>query len=128
MDRVVTIGKALGDPSRVRALFACRRGELCVCQITELLGLAPSTVSRHLSVLRHAGLLQSRKRGRWIHYRLPGETAARVVRDALDYLFGTLARDAQVVSDGRRLDAILQVDPDKLCQRQRCTAGNAKNR
>ena len=63
MREFMSITKALADPNRVRILLALRRGELCVCQITELFGLAPSTVSKHLSILHHAGLIQSRKIG-----------------------------------------------------------------
>jgi AhpD family alkylhydroperoxidase len=51
-------------------------GELCVCQMIELLGLAPSTVSKHISILRPAELLESRKDGRWIYYRLPVQDLA----------------------------------------------------
>ena len=120
LDRTVNIARALGDPSRVRALFACRRRELCVCQITELLELAPSTVSRHLSVLRQSGLLESRKRGRWIHYRLAGADASRQVREALDYVFSVSAGDARIAADRRRLTEILRLDPDRLCEQQRC--------
>ncbi|MBN2492296.1 MAG: winged helix-turn-helix transcriptional regulator [Planctomycetes bacterium] len=122
LDRTVTLARALGDPSRVRVLFACRRRELCVCQITALLELAPSTVSKHLSILRTAGLLESRQRGRWIHYRLAGAAASREARAALDFLFGALARDALIAADRRRLAEILALDPDRLCERQRCAA------
>ena len=51
----MAITKALSDPNRVRILLALRDGELCVCQITELFGFAPSTVSKHLSILHGAG-------------------------------------------------------------------------
>src|ERR1051325_2974904 len=75
MTSFMTITKALSDPGRVRILLALRRGELCVCQITELFGLAPSTVSKHLSVLTHAGLVVPRKEERWVYYRLPDKSA-----------------------------------------------------
>ena len=64
----MAIVKALADENRVRALMALRERELCVCEIIELLGLAPSTVSKHLSILYQAGLLESRKDGRWVYY------------------------------------------------------------
>ena len=118
---VVDTAKALGDASRVRALLACRRRELCVCQITELLGLAPSTVSRHLSILKQAGLLESRKRGRWIHYRVPERPTSKAAREALAFVATALARDGQATADRKRLEEILAVDPDQLCARQRCT-------
>ena len=61
---------ALSDENRLRMLLALRHGELCVCQLIELMGLSPSTVSKHLSILRDAGLLDSRKEGRWVYYRM----------------------------------------------------------
>ena len=57
----MNIVKALGDENRVRALLALRTSELCVCQIIELLGLAPSTVSKHMSILKQARLVDTRE-------------------------------------------------------------------
>ena len=68
------ITKALADPNRVRVVLALRRRELCVCQIAEFLGLSLSTISKHLSILHHAGLIESRKDERWVFYRLPGKS------------------------------------------------------
>ena len=70
MKQLSNITRALADENRIRILAALEVRELCVCQITELLRLAPSTVSKHLLLLRHAGLIDSRKDGRWIYYRL----------------------------------------------------------
>ncbi|MEY4385928.1 MAG: hypothetical protein RLY20_1211 [Verrucomicrobiota bacterium] len=74
----MAITKARSDPGRVRILLALRKGELCVCQITELFGLAPSTVSKHLSILTQAGLTLSRKDERWVYYRLPEDASVEV--------------------------------------------------
>ena len=63
MREFMTVIKALAEENRVRVVLALRERELCVCQIVELLGLAPSTVSKHLSILYQAGLLESRKDG-----------------------------------------------------------------
>ena len=91
MREFMNITKALADENRVRALLALRHGELCVCRITELFGLAVSTVSKHLSILYQAGLVESRKEGRWMYYRLPGKSAPPAARKAIG-LGGTLAR------------------------------------
>lgn len=112
----MNILKALADENRVRALLALRRGELCVCQLIALLDLAPSTVSKHLAVLRQAGLVAARKQGRWIYYRLPGEAASPLVGRTLDWLFATFARKPQAVADRRRLAAILARNPEELCR------------
>ena len=62
--------KALGHPSRLMMVDELSRGERCVCELTELVGADMSTVSRHLSVLREAGLVDSEKRGLKVFYRL----------------------------------------------------------
>lgn len=67
----VAVAKALSDSNRMRALLALRKGKLCVCRIIALLGLAPSTVSKHMAILKNAGLVQCRKEERWMYYRLP---------------------------------------------------------
>jgi hypothetical protein len=77
MRDVVTIAKALSDENRVRILAILEGRDLCVCQVIELLGLAPSTVSTHLSILKHARLIDGRKHGRWMYYRLAGEMCPR---------------------------------------------------
>lgn len=114
----MNITRALADENRVRALLALREGELCVCQITELLGFAPSTVSKHLSILFQAALVESRKDGRWIYYQLAGKAAPVVVRKALDWIEKALADTPQALADRKRLKQILKQDPTDLCKRQ----------
>ena len=114
----MNITKALADENRVRTLLALKDGELCVCQITELFGLAPSTISKHLSVLHQAGLVESRKEGRWIYYRLPSNGVLPVVREAIRWLQKAVADEPRIVEDGQRLKKVLRMDPVKLCKRQ----------
>lgn len=116
----MAITKALSDPNRVRILLALRRRELCVCQITELFGLAPSTVSKHLSLLHHASLIQSRKSERWVYYRLPDESAPVAVREALDWVGKSLAGTEEAAADAMRLKNILRTDLAVICHRQKC--------
>lgn len=114
----MSLTKALADPNRVRLLLALRGRELCACQITELFGLAPSTMSKHLSILYQAGLVNSRKNGRWVYYSQPGKDAPVAVRKALEWVGEALAGNAQVVEDARRLKELLKVNPSELCRRQ----------
>jgi ArsR family transcriptional regulator len=114
----IRITKALADPSRVRVLLALKRRELCVCQISELLQLAPSTISKHLSILNHAGLIESRKEERWVFYRLPDRGGAVAVREALDWVLKSLSRTAEAEADRSRLEKILKMNPSTICQRQ----------
>ena len=116
----MAISKALSDPNRVRILLALRRGELCVCQITELFGFAPSTVSKHLSILHRAGLILSRKSERWVYYRLPDKSAPVAVREALAWVHKALARTDEIAADAKKLKQILKTDLAVICRRQKC--------
>jgi DNA-binding transcriptional ArsR family regulator len=120
MREFMAITKALSDPGRVRILLALRHRELCVCQITELFGFAPSTMSKHLSILHHAGLIQSRKTERWVHYRLPDPPVPAAVRQALDWVHQSLARTAEARTDVKKLKRIIKFDPVEICRRQKC--------
>jgi len=114
----MTAVKALGDENRVRALLALRNGELCVCQITELLGLAPSTVSKHMSILHQAHLVEMRKNGRWVFYRLAGEDSGPEIQEAIAWLCESLSKDAVVRQDERRLRDVSKQDLTVLCSQQ----------
>lgn len=114
----MNLSKALADANRVRLLLVLRERELCACQITELFGLAPSTMSKHLSILCQARLVNLRKQGRWVHYSLPGKEAPPPIRAALDWVSLSLADDAQAAADAKRLKQILRVNPTELCRKQ----------
>ena len=117
MDEIITIAKALSDSNRVRTLLALRKGELCVCRIIELLGLAPSTVSKHMTVLKHAGLVESRKEERWIYYRLPGSAERNEkILSALEWVFNSLSKDEKVIKDAIDMARILKQSPETLCR------------
>ena len=110
------VTKALADQNRVRVLCALRGRELCVCQIIKLLGLAPSTVSKHMAILRQARLVEGRKQGRWTHYRLAGRDAGPMVRAALRWLKAALSEDRRILDDAQRIEQIIQIDPEELCR------------
>ncbi len=115
---VLDVTGALCDLSRLRALCALEGQQLCVCQIVDLLELAPSTVSKHMSVLHGARLVESRKEGRWVYYRLAGEEAPPEAREALDWALKHMRRTNPAKEDAQRLKEILKVDPEELCRRQ----------
>jgi ArsR family transcriptional regulator len=114
---VLEIHKALSDANRLRALIALSDNELCVCQITELLQLAPSTVSKHLSILKQADLVEMRKESRWIYYRLSDYNTNTVSAEYIRLLEKTLCNEPQIKEDRKRLKEILKIDPDTLCRR-----------
>jgi DNA-binding transcriptional ArsR family regulator len=120
MREFMKITKALSDSNRVRILLALQQGELCVCQITELFDFAPSTVSKHLSVLRNADLILSRKTERWVYYRLPEKSASTPVREAQEWVRKSLATADEALADAKKLKKILATDLAEICRRQRC--------
>jgi DNA-binding transcriptional ArsR family regulator len=123
MRNFMAVTKALADDNRVRVLLALRGRELCVCQIIELLRLAPSTVSKHMTILHQARLIERRKKGRWVYYRLPNEDASDLVGTAIRWVDAALAGDPQIREDGKRLKDILTIDPEVLCHSQRENQG-----
>jgi ArsR family transcriptional regulator len=114
----MAITRALSDQNRVRTLMALRDLELCVCQIIELLELAPSTVSKHMSILANARLVEGRQDGRWRYYRLAGDDAPDEVRESIEWTFRSLSKTPQIRQDMKRLNEILKVDPEVLCRVQ----------
>ncbi len=120
MREFMNITKALADDKRVRVVLALQGQELCACQVTELFGLAPSTISKHLSILYQARLVNTRKEGRWVYYSLPGKEAPAPVRAALEWVKSSLVDDEQTAEDAKRLKQLLKIDPSELCRKQCC--------
>jgi DNA-binding transcriptional ArsR family regulator len=118
MKEFMAIAKVLSDPGRVRILLSLRQGELCVCQITELFGLATSTVSKHLSLLHQAGLVSSRKDNKWVYYRLPDRERSPLVRDVLKLAIRSLENCDEAVKDAAKLGKVLKMDAREICRRQ----------
>lgn len=115
MKEFMHIAKALADENRVRTLMFLRSGELCVCQIIEMLQLAPSTVSKHLAILRQAGLIDSHKNGRWIYYHLPEGEASQTATEAIEWIKNSLAFDKRIQADDQRLIQVRAMCLDDLC-------------
>jgi DNA-binding transcriptional ArsR family regulator len=107
--------KAAGDPTRTRILKMLETKELCVCQIQAVLRLAPSTVSKHLALLKASGLVDDRKDGRWVHYALASEDHNPYAKDVLRLIRGALVRDPKILEDSRRLKEVLKVPVADLC-------------
>lgn len=118
MREFMSVVRALGDENRVRALLALRGRELCLCQIIEFLGLAPSTVSKHMSILKQARLVDTRKCGRWVYYRLAGKDSAPEVQEAIAWVCKSLSGDAATCRDEKRLKEVLKLDVAVLCSTQ----------
>jgi DNA-binding transcriptional ArsR family regulator len=115
------MARALADNSRVRALMAMRHGELCLAQLIELLGLAPSTVSKHMSLLVQAGLAEVRKDGRWHFYRLARAEVQPQVQMALKWCHASLRHEQAIAADDHRIAEIRKMDLRQLCSRYKAT-------
>ncbi|NOZ94233.1 MAG: winged helix-turn-helix transcriptional regulator [Acidobacteria bacterium] len=113
LTRLVQTHKALAHPARLRILAMLRGGELCVCQITAVLGLAPSTVSAHLKELRNAGLTAERKQGKWIYVGLSDDDE---LRETLGRVVAELAGDPLVVDDTRMVAELQRIPVETLCR------------
>jgi ArsR family transcriptional regulator len=94
--------KALADPTRIRILGLLTRGEICVCHIHESLRLPQSLVSRHLAYLRRSGLVETRKEGLWVHYRLARRD--NVMQAMLDAVYHCVGHLSTVAKDAKRLE------------------------
>jgi ArsR family transcriptional regulator len=116
MEKTLNITKALADGNRLRVIMALTGyDELCVCQLTEMLGHATATVSRHMSVLQNAGLVKSRKEGRWVYYRLSEAFPRRL----LQWLKDAAGNADEIVRDKEKIRTIVSKGLDALCKTQR---------
>lgn len=94
--------RALADRTRLRLLNLMGTDEICVCFLVEGLKTNQPKISRHLAYLRRAGVVETRREGKWMHYRVvepPDERAARIFREVLAWL----AQDAEMQRDRTRL-------------------------
>ena len=114
MKETAQLFKALSDETRLRILALLPYGELCVCDLMEIMGLPQSTVSRHLATLRQSELVEDRRQGVWIFYRLM-ESSESVYRELLDILSENMGHMEQVQADRKKLQALLQRKKPDSC-------------
>jgi ArsR family transcriptional regulator len=109
---VVKIFKALSDQNRLRIIKMLEQKPLCVCEITSILNLATSTVSKHLYLLREAGLISDKKEGKWVNYNLASTFGGQYVQEMLR-LFSTWLQEDQVIAADRQ--KVRTIDRNKIC-------------
>lgn len=119
MRDLMAVLKALADENRVRILGAVRQRELCVCQIVELLGLAQSTVSKHVAVLHQARLVESRKEGRWMYYRAADADSPVEARQIAALVTELLGGTPEAGEDMKRMKRIVTIDREELCRKRK---------
>lgn len=107
MEEFIRQAKAISDSTRARILKLLENGELCVCDIIDVLSLKQPTASKHLNVLKSAGLAESRKLGTWAYYSLAEKTRAHN-KDFLTFVRSLLTDDDTVIADRGKLSKILK--------------------
>lgn len=114
MDEAVRVFKALSDKTRLRIIWLLKKAgsELCVCEVTDSLNESQYNVSRHLKELKIAGLIQEKKRGRWVFYSLasPANQFQRIVLEAM-----TALSEDRLHIDYERLKKRLSFRKDGKC-------------
>ncbi|MBI5342088.1 MAG: winged helix-turn-helix transcriptional regulator [Deltaproteobacteria bacterium] len=109
--------KAVADPTRVRILKILEEGEMCVCQIIAVIALGQSTISKHLFLLRAAGLIKDRRDKKWIHYSLDGKSVNLYAGPVLRNLRKWLNDDPLVLKDRERAAMAREIGPIAICER-----------
>ena len=113
MKNHLKVFKALSDKNRLRIMKMLEARPMCVCEITAVLNLAPSTVSKHLSLLHEAVLIEDRKEGKWVNYSLSSKSLLPFVSEMLKVLRRSLKDDPEVLADMEKAKKINRVE---LCR------------
>ena len=115
LKNIEKIIKALADKNRLRIIYLLNeKQDLCVCEITDIIGLSQPTISSHLRLLENAGLVESDKDGLWVNYNI-NSRADPFSRGSIEMICKDLKNDKQAISDVKKLKAI---DRDKICGRK----------
>ncbi len=104
---VASTGKALSDSNRVRILMMLGDIEICVCHLISVLELAPSTVSEHLSILKEAQLVHSRKVGRWSYYSINHDAPSASILNQINL---KLESDPTIQNDRKKIKTLVKGD------------------
>lgn len=116
MDSLLRTLKALSDRTRLRILLLLRGRELCVGQIMAALELSPSTVSKHVAVLKSVGLVSDRKSGKWVFCSLSSPFPEEEKGTLFSLIVRELSDSQEILNDTKRLDKVLAIPPETLCE------------
>ncbi len=123
MDALLSCIKALGDIQRIRITWALSKGELCLCSLQEVLELSPSTVSRHVSVLKQAGLVVSRREGKWRYFSLAPGLGKTPGGDLVKWLVGNLEGDPEARAQAEKIILLREQQHERCAP---CSSGAKK--
>ena len=110
MKGFIRVMKALSEPSRVKIVKMLQRRSMCVCELQEALGIAQSSVSKHLKILEDAGIVDYEKDGLWVNYRLKDGRESPYVSTLMGNLRHWLEDDPEVRDLMGRLPGIRRED------------------
>jgi DNA-binding transcriptional ArsR family regulator len=102
LHRIAEVLKAMADPTRLKILHCIHNGERCVSDILEVVGGSQANVSKHLSVLKRAGLVDCRRSGLNVYYRIVDEGVFTICRNVCDSLELRVDREHQAIIEGRQ--------------------------
>jgi len=111
MEKII---KALADENRIRIIYLLKvKKNLCVCEITNIIGLSQPTISSHLKLLENAGLIESHKDGLWVNYNINSQLCFFSSK-FIEIIHKDLKNDKQISSDLKKLK---NIDRDMICRR-----------
>ena len=112
MRKLTKTFQALSDPNRIRILKMLQLRPLCVCEITEILQLANSTVSKHLSILREAEFILDEKDGKWVNYSINRQKSNDYTKKLLPLISEWIPDENLIVADRKK---VMQSDRNLIC-------------
>ena len=115
MRKIANIFRALSDDTRLRVIKLLQERELCVCELMQVLAMSQPRISRHMSVLKNAGLVEDRREGKWVYYSLRNEAQGKETKIILDAMVVVASGDAVVKADQKKLQKAVRVGELKTC-------------
>jgi len=115
LKNVEKIIKALSDKNRIRIIYFLKaKQKLCVCEITDIIGLSQPTISSHLKLLENAGLIESHKEGLWVNYNINSQLDPFSSK-LIEIIYKDLEKDKQIVYDLKKLK---NIDRNTICRKR----------
>jgi ArsR family transcriptional regulator len=116
----LNIFRALSDETRLRILKLLEEGELCICKIMEVMDMKQSRISRHLGILKNAGLVTDRRDGKWVHYSLTPKPENLCCEEMIPLLEKCLKDHEVVMKDQKQLKRLLEREKKGLWRPSSC--------
>ncbi|MDY6862146.1 MAG: metalloregulator ArsR/SmtB family transcription factor [Thermodesulfobacteriota bacterium] len=115
MRSLQSIFKALSNETRIRILKLISQRELCVCELMQVLDMTQSRISRHVNLLKQAGLVKDRRDGKWVYYSIDAKSFNPYAKDILGLFYGWLNNDKVVKMDLKNLSKAKRLSETNIC-------------